>query len=231
MLVRVLSVLSSSSGQGYRLDRFVSYPSVLFSFLALADRRLPLSANHPTPTYASTLSTLIHSARTTGPRTLWQGLGATLLRDVPFSGFYWMGFEGFKTRILNSRPRNGNAELTLPETFLAGAGSAMGSAILTQPFDVLKTRRQVSVGPVSTTSSASSILSFSNSGSINPSSKTLSSTSTLSTLVRIVRTEGAKALFAGVGPRTLKVAPACGMMIGCYEGVGRLFKETNTAEE
>jgi solute carrier family 25 protein 39/40 len=140
-----------------------------------------------------------------------------------------MGFEGFKTRILDSRHRRGNAELTLPETFLAGAGSAMGSAILTQPFDVLKTRRQVSVGPVSTASSASSILSVSNAGSNIASSST--STSTLSTLVRIVRTEGAKALFAGVGPRTLKVAPACGMMIGCYEGVGRLFKETNTTEE
>jgi len=183
------------------------------------------AANHPTPTYASTLSTLIHSARTTGPRTLWQGLGATLLRDVPFSGLYWMGFEGFKTRILDSRHRGANPELTLPETFLAGAGSAMGSAILTQPFDVLKTRRQVSVGPVSAMSSASSILSFSNTGS------NIASTSTLSTLVRIVRTEGAKALFAGVGPRTLKVAPACGMMIGCYEGVGRLFKETKTADE
>jgi solute carrier family 25 protein 39/40 len=50
-------------------------------------------------------------------------------------------------------------------------------------------------------------------------------------LVHIVRTEGLKALFSGVGPRTLKIAPACGMMLGCYEGVGRFFGEGEKCEK
>jgi len=37
----------------------------------------------------------------------------------------------------------------------------------------------------------------------------------------VIRTEGWGALFAGLTPRCGKVAPACGMMIACYEGVGR----------
>lgn len=27
---------------------------------------------------------------------LWRGLGASLLRDVPFSGFYWTSYESLK---------------------------------------------------------------------------------------------------------------------------------------
>jgi solute carrier family 25 protein 39/40 len=45
--------------------------------------------------------------------------------------------------------------------------------------------------------------------------------STWPLIMHIIRSEGWKALFAGVVPRTAKVAPACGLMIGCYEGVGR----------
>jgi hypothetical protein len=36
-------------------------------------------------------------------------------------------------------------------------------------------------------------------------------------LTRIVRTEGSSALFAGNIPRIAKIAPACGIMIACYE--------------
>jgi hypothetical protein len=35
------------------------------------------------------------------------------------------------------------SKLTLSETFTAGAGSGMLAALVTQPFDVLKTRKQV----------------------------------------------------------------------------------------
>jgi solute carrier family 25 protein 39/40 len=39
--------------------------------------------------------------------------------------------------------------------------------------------------------------------------------------MHVIKTEGAGALFAGTIPRCAKVAPACGLMIACYEGVGR----------
>ncbi len=33
----------------------------------------------------------------------------------------------------------------------------------------------------------------------------------------IIRTEGSSALFAGITPRVAKIAPACGIMISCFE--------------
>jgi hypothetical protein len=42
-------------------------------------------------------------------------------------------------------------------------------------------------------------------------------TATIPLLAHIIRTEGTAALFAGVLPRTAKIAPACGIMIACFE--------------
>jgi solute carrier family 25 protein 39/40 len=43
--------------------------------------------------------------------------------------------------------------------------------------------------------------------------------------MKIVRTEGGSALFAGILPRTAKIAPACGIMISCFEGVGKFLEK------
>jgi hypothetical protein len=40
---------------------------------------------------------------------------------------------------------------------------------------------------------------------------------TMPLLLRIVRTEGYSALFTGLKPRIAKIAPACGIMITCFE--------------
>jgi solute carrier family 25, member 39/40 len=82
-----------------------------------------------------------------------------------------------------------------PVAFTSGAISGVTAAVLTSPFDVLKTRRQALV--------------MSGSASENP--------AMWSMLASIVRTEGVSALYAGIGPRMAKIAPACGIMIGCFE--------------
>ncbi|KAI9275171.1 mitochondrial carrier domain-containing protein [Helicostylum pulchrum] len=74
-----------------------------------------------------------------GPRALWRGLLPTMLRDVPFSGIYWMGYEKIKHRL-----SEGNDLSHFQTSFIAGASSGMIAAIITTPFDVVKTRRQVS---------------------------------------------------------------------------------------
>lgn len=68
------------------------------------------------------------------------------------------------------------------------------------PFDTLKTRRQAAL--VSSAERA-----------------TNSATSLgMTGLIRhILHTEGPTALFAGLTPRVAKIAPACGIMIACYE--------------
>jgi solute carrier family 25 protein 39/40 len=139
-------------------------------------------------TLKSVLSSLEGLVRAHGVRHLWRGLEPTLWRDVPFSGLYWASYEGMKQH-LEKRGRSGPSL-----AFICGATSGTAAALLTSPFDVLKTRRQSLV--MSTPGQQSSALPL---------------------LRQIVRTEGVSALFAGLGPRIAKIAPACGIMISCYE--------------
>lgn len=57
-----------------------------------------------------------------GSRALWRGLLPTMLRDVPFSGIYWMGYEKIKHNLEQRQ------DLTHFQTsFIAGASSGMVS--------------------------------------------------------------------------------------------------------
>eukprot|EP00392_Amoebophrya_sp_AT5.2_P002129 g2134.t1 len=73
-----------------------------------------------------------------GLSSYWRGLRPTLLRDVPFSAVYW-GCYDFCTR--NWKKDFENA----PWLFSFGAGFLSGAAasVISHPFDVLKTQRQV----------------------------------------------------------------------------------------
>lgn len=147
----------------------------------------PSSSSSPN-TLRSVISSIAILAQKQGPVYLWKGLGATLWRDVPFSGLYWANYEGFKSWF----NRNGREGPSV--AFASGAMSGIIAALFTSPFDVLKTRRQALI--MSTPSHT---------------------TSTIPLLKHMVRTEGYSALYAGIGPRMAKIAPACGMMIACYE--------------
>ena len=77
------------------------------------------------------------------------------------------------------------------------------AAALTTPFDVAKTRRQVSLAH-------------------HPPSTPIPPYSLVNQLKEIWRTEGAKGLTRGIVPRVAKVAPACAIMISSYE-VGKVY--------
>jgi solute carrier family 25 protein 39/40 len=79
------------------------------------------------------------------PRQIFRGLIPTLLRDVPFSGIYWVSYESIKTQLLRLDPTSKNINTS---TFLSGALSGILAAGLTTPFDVIKTRIQISEGKV-----------------------------------------------------------------------------------
>jgi solute carrier family 25, member 39/40 len=173
-----------------------SIVSTVVSPLELIRTNLQSTPSLPnTPhTLRSVLGSLEGLVRTHGVRHLWRGLGPTLWRDVPFSGLYWASYEGMKGQF-EKRGRSGPSV-----AFVCGATSGTAAALLTSPFDVLKTRGQALV--------------MSTPGQW---------TSALPLLREIVRTEGVSALFAGLSPRIAKVAPACGIMIACYEVGGPLF--------
>ena len=147
----------------------------------------PLSSSNPN-TFRSVISRITGLVRKQGPTSLWKGLSTTLWRDVPFSGLYWANYEGLKSWF------NRNGHEGTPVAFASGAMSGIIAALITSPFDVLKTRRQASI--------------------MSTPSHTIA---TLPMLRHMVRTEGYSALYTGIGPRMAKIAPACGIMIACYE--------------
>ncbi|KDQ13634.1 hypothetical protein BOTBODRAFT_33341 [Botryobasidium botryosum FD-172 SS1] len=159
--------------------------------------RTRLQSTPPNPhkphTLRSTLRSVREMTRTHGVRSLWRGLSASLWRDVPFSGIYWATYEALKVRVTPAgvQPDTG-------ATFACGATGGTIAALFTHPFDVLKTRRQA--------------LSMQDAAR---------NRGTIGVVREILRTEGWRALFAGVQPRIAKIAPACGIMIACYEGVAR----------
>jgi solute carrier family 25 protein 39/40 len=128
-----------------------------------------------------------------GLTSLWRGLGPTLWRDVPFSAFYWFAVEYLKIPLrqrLHS-PTAPPGTTGFQVAFLAGAGASILASVLTNPFDVAKTRIQVAAPPHQLT--------------------------TWSVLAAVLRTEGPAALMIGLVPRLFRVVPACAIMIGSYD--------------
>jgi solute carrier family 25 protein 39/40 len=136
---------------------------------------------------------------------LLRGLGPTLLRDVPFSGMYWFGYEYLKAMQLRD---SGRKVPTFPEAFIAGAASGTVAAIITLPFDVIKTHRQIELGKIEFC-------------------KDKKVTSTWKMIAQLYKQKGPSALFAGIVPRILKVSPACAIMISSYEYGKKFFRNHN----
>ncbi|XP_066534247.1 mitochondrial glutathione transporter SLC25A40 isoform X2 [Hoplias malabaricus] len=153
------------------------------------------------------LSAVIRSSvRAEGWLALWRGLGPTLLRDVPFSAMYWYNYEKGKVLLCQYK----SSEPTVTITFIAGAVSGSIASIVTLPFDVVKTRRQVELGELQARNQLAQ-----------------ASPSTYNVMKRIVGENGIKGLFAGFMPRLIKVAPACAIMISTYEFGKAFFRKTN----
>jgi len=107
---------------------------------------------------------------------------------------------------------------TFTDSFIAGASSGAIASIITMPFDVGKTRRQVFVESTVPTVGVEKILA--------PEERSMPKF-----LWNIYREEGVAGLFRGWIPRTLKVAPACAIMISCYEIGKRTFRSMNERAE
>ncbi|XP_066999231.1 mitochondrial glutathione transporter SLC25A40 isoform X4 [Anabrus simplex] len=138
---------------------------------------------------------------------LWRGLGSTLLRDVPFSGIYWLNYETLKSQFSSGTPSFGFA-------FLAGAISGSIAATVTTPFDVVKTHQQIELGEKEIFAD-----------------KPQGRGSSMGVVIRrIYHQNGIKGLFTGLAPRLVKVAPACAIMISTFE-YGKRFFQSAAMEE
>uniref|UniRef100_A0A8I3RUJ9 Mitochondrial glutathione transporter SLC25A39 n=2 Tax=Canis lupus familiaris TaxID=9615 RepID=A0A8I3RUJ9_CANLF len=142
-----------------------------------------------------------------GWRSLWLGWGPTALRDVPFSALYWFNYELVKSWLSGLRPKD---QTSVGMSFVAGGISGTVAAILTLPFDVVKTQRQVALGAVEAVR-------------VTPPR----ADSTWLLLRRIRAESGTRGLFAGFLPRIIKAAPSCAIMISTYEFGKSFFQRLN----
>ncbi|CAI4231227.1 unnamed protein product [Auanema sp. JU1783] len=138
-----------------------------------------------------------------GYSSLFLGLGPTILRDIPFSAFYWGGYDYLKKTFMAWKSLK---ETTFGISFASGALSGMFAAFITTPFDVVKTQRQITLGQTELTQKPKSAREV---------------------FFNILKTRGPSALFTGVIPRLVKVAPACAIMIASYDFFKLYFARQN----
>lgn len=120
---------------------------------------------------------------------LWTGVGATMARDVPFSGLYWALVEPIRHSLL---PNGATTEIEVASTNIIAGGLAGAIAgAVTTPLDVVKTRTQLALGN--------------------------KHHSILHTLRLILSNEGVGGVFQGWSARAAKAAPACAIVLSAYE--------------
>lgn len=156
-----------------------------------------------------------------GPISIFKGLGITLWRDVPFSGIYWSTYEYLTHRLKGieffneeSKQSGGEASLFF-RSFVGGSVAGITAAVFTNPFDVGKTRLQVS---------------FEDDRKLGTLGKSLQKKESMFRFMsKIYKNEGLGALYVGLLPRCMKVAPACAIMISTYELSKKFFRDKSSA--
>ncbi|EED94484.1 predicted protein [Thalassiosira pseudonana CCMP1335] len=148
--------------------------------------------------------------RTNGLRSFYTGLGPMLWRDVPFSSLYFLCLEQSKSALANSYREQGaiiSPSVQAAHVFGSGLVAGAVATALTTPFDVIKTRRQM-VAKEGHSCFEHSIPS-----------------GTIGYMRHIFKVEGMAGLWRGNKTRMLKVAPACAIMISCYDFGKKVFEE------
>ncbi|XP_009882161.1 PREDICTED: solute carrier family 25 member 39-like [Charadrius vociferus] len=151
--------------------------------------------------FTGTLDAFVKITRYEGIRSLWSGLPPTLVLAVPATVIYFTTYDQLRDYL---HARTGSRGHHIP--LLAGGVAA----VLTLPFDVVNTQRQIELGD----------------SEVRP--VTASKPSSTWLLMRRIRAEsGTRGLFAGFLPRVIKVAPACAIMISTYELGKTFFQKLN----
>jgi solute carrier family 25, member 39/40 len=217
---------------------------IVVSPIEMFRTRMQATAGHANNVFKDTFSGLRVMTQTQGYTSLWRGLTLTMWRDVPFSGFYWWGYEALRNQLTDAREvargkmldsqrsmtssrgvqNHETHATTFVDSFIAGAGSGAVASVVTTPFDVGKTRQQVyrhagddGGAPAQKTSIKP--------GVVSPEERSMPRF-----LYHIFKEEGVRGLFKGWVPRCLKVAPACAIMISSYE-VGKRWAKTRNEKK
>ncbi|KAH8590261.1 mitochondrial carrier protein-like protein [Bisporella sp. PMI_857] len=207
--------------------------------------RLQLQGRHNNPFFKSgyNYKGTVHAARTIvkqeGFSALYYGYKATIFRDLPFSALQFTFYEQGQVW---SRLWMRSRDIGLPLELLTGAVAGGLAGVITCPLDVVKTRIQTQVNPSSETpakqmlahiqskpgsnsSLKQQIRSISTSSpsthTPRPGSVNLDTSSVVTGLKIIYKTEGLAGWFRGVGPRFVWTSVQSGCMLFLYQNLLR----------
>ncbi|KAJ3495704.1 hypothetical protein NLG97_g3207 [Lecanicillium saksenae] len=172
--------------------------------------------------------------RTEGPAAMFHGYKATLCRDLPFSALQFMFYEQFQTW---ARQYKQSRDIGVGFELLTGATAGGLAGVITCPLDVVKTRLQTQVNPAAMKKScgadAPSTV-HTHAKDPNPQKRSISTsspsthrprpgaipleTSSVITGLKVIyRTEGLEGWFRGVGPRGVWTFIQSGCMLFLYQ--------------
>lgn len=156
--------------------------------------KVRLQVQVPAPSWSSEC---VHVIRTEGVAGLFSGLGALLMRDVPFNALFYGCYESICSAMMRFHGLESKDDLGTPSVFFAGGlGGCIGWSVIL-PFDVVKTRLQ--------------------SGA--------SKAGTLTLMAEIVRVEGTAALFTGWSAAVARAFPANAGLFAGVELMSRFLKD------
>lgn len=174
--------------------------------------------------YRGTIDAARTIVRTEGAAALFHGYKATLYRDLPFSALQFMFWEQFHAW---ARVYKQSREIGVPLELVTGATAGGLAGIITCPLDVVKTRLQTQVNPPAdqgaklkeAASSQKRHISTSSPSTHRPRPGAISlQTSSVLTGLRVIyRTEGVAGWFRGVGPRGVWTFIQSGCMLFLYQ--------------
>lgn len=222
--------------------------SVLYVPSEVLKTRLQLQGRYNNPfffsgyNYRSTWDAARTIARTEGVPALYSGYKATIVRDLPFSAIQFALYEQFRRFALDAT-KSSDLSLGLEVLTAVSAGGIAGVA--TCPLDVVKTRIQTQITPdmheqssqtskldkMVKTGKGQKRLIHSGPRTVPNTVTTLDTSSIMTGLKVIYKTEGVGGLFRGVGPRFVWTSVQSGTMLVMYQYLLKNFERFGSEKD
>lgn len=218
--------------------------------------RLQLQGQYNNPYFKSgyNYKSFRHAARTIvrqeGFSALFYGYKATIFRDLPFSALQFTFYEQAQTW---ARQWKKSRDIGLPLELLTGAAAGGLAGVITCPLDVVKTRIQTQVNPTISVPKVVSTLQAQHPSTIKessfkqqirkistsspsthtprPGSINLDTSSVVTGMKVIYKTEGFPGWFRGVGPRFVWTSVQSGCMLFLYQSILKQLEIYSTLRE
>lgn len=215
--------------------------SVLYVPSEVLKTRLQLQGRHNNPfffsgyNYKSTWDAARTIARIEGVPALYSGYKATIVRDLPFSAIQFALYEQFRRFALDIT----NApDLSLGLEILTAVSAGGIAGVATCPLDVVKTRIQTQITPdmqeqsirtpklekLVKTAKGQKRSIHSGPRTVPNTVTTLDTSSVMTGLKVVYKTEGVGGLFRGVGPRFVWTSVQSGTMLVMYQYLLKNFE-------